>query len=425
MKTNQEKPKKDDAHVVSLDEAQSKPEMLRVDASELKTDLREVVRNTVEETLNGLLEGEAEQICNAGHYERNDQREAHRSGKYERKLMTQAGEVTLSVPKLKGASFETQIIERYKRRESSVEESLVEMYLAGVSVRRVEDITEALWGERVSPSSISRLNEQIYERIDEWRERPLSEKYPYVFMDGIWLKRSWGGQIENISVLIAVGVNEEGRREVLAVREGLKESKESWKELLQNLYQRGVREMRLLVSDAGAGLKSALPEVYPATKQQRCVFHFHKNILDKVPRSQRKEVVVRLQAIHAMEDAEQSKLKAKQVVKWLKEHKLRAAVKVLENGIEETLIYHEFPREHHKSLRTNNMLERIMREIRRRTRVVGSFPDGKSALMLVCARLRHIALKSWPEGRAYLDIKRLQEQDLEQQNRLTTSNLES
>ena len=412
---NKEEPKKDDERVVSLEEAVAKPELIRVDASELKTDLREVVRNTVEETLNGLLEGEAEQICNAGRYERSGKREAHRSGNYERKLMTQAGEVTLQVPKLKGASFETQIIERYKRRESSVEESLVEMYLAGVSVRRVEDITEALWGERVSPSSISRLNEQIYERIDEWRERPLSEKYPYVFMDGIWLKRSWGGQVENISVLVAIGVNEHGMREVIAVEEGLKESKEAWMGLLRGLYKRGVREMRLVVSDAGGGLKAALPEVYPQTKQQRCVFHFHKNILDKVPKSQMKEVVPRLQAIHAMEDAEKAKAKAMEIIEWLRERKLNGAAKVLSEGIDESLIYHQFPREHHKSLRTNNMLERIMKEIRRRTRVVGSFPDGKSALMLVCARLRHIATKKWPESRCYLDIKRLKEQDLEQQ----------
>ncbi len=411
---NREEPKKDDERVVSPEEENAKPELIRVDASELKTDLREVVRNTVEETLNGLLEGEAEQICNAGRYERNGEREAHRSGKYQRKLMTQAGEVTLEVPKLKGASFETQIIERYKRRESSVEESLVEMYLAGVSVRRVEDITEALWGERVSPSSISRLNEQIYERIDEWRQRPLAESYPYVFMDGIWLKRSWGGQVENISVLVAIGVNEEGRREVIAVEEGLKESKEAWLELLRGLYSRGVKQMRLVVSDAGAGLKYALPEVYPATKQQRCVFHFHKNILDKVPKSQMKEVIPRLQAIHAMEDAQKAKEKALEIVQWLKDNKLKAAAKVLAEGIDESLIYHQFPREHHKSLRTNNMLERIMKEIRRRTRVVGSFPDGKSALMLVSARLRHIATKKWPEGRCYLDIKRLREQDMEQ-----------
>ncbi|MFC5050069.1 IS256 family transposase [Rubritalea spongiae] len=397
--------------------ASAKSEMIRIDASELKNDLQGLVRGTVEDTLNGLLDKEAEMICKAGRYQRSDSRQAQRNGKYESKLVTQAGEVKLQVPKLRGASFETQIIERYRRRESSVEESLVEMYLAGVSVRRVEDITEALWGERVSPSSISRLNEKIYEQIEDWRTRPLEESYPYVFMDGIWLKRSWGGQVENISVLIAVGVNEQGRREVIGVSEGLKESTESWKQLLQSLWQRGVKSMRLVVSDAGAGLKSALPEVYPHAKQQRCVFHFHRNILDAVPRAKREEVAVRLKAIHAMESAAASLEKARLIIAWLREQKLSKAARILEKGIEETLEYHRFPREHHRSLRTNNMLERIMKEIRRRTRVVGSFPDGKSALMLVCARLRHISSKSWPEERSYLDMARLREIDVEDEHK--------
>lgn len=281
-------------------------------------------------------------------------------------------------------------------------------------MRRVEDITEALWGERVSPSSISRLNEQIYERIDAWRERELAESYSYVFLDGIWLKRSWGGEVQNLSVLVAIGVNEAGAREVLAVEEGLKESRESWKALLQSLWKRGVRRMRLVVSDAIAGLQSVLPEIYPEARHQRCVFHFHRNILDKVPRNQREEVAARLKAIHAMESAQSARNKAQEIIGWLQEKKLTAAAKILETGIEQTLEYYRFPREHQRSLRTNNMLERIMKEIRRRTRVVGSFPDGKSALMLVSARLRYIATKKWPEGRVFLDMKRLQEQDMEQ-----------
>ena len=342
-----------------------------------------------------------------------DRRSAHRNGYYERGLETAAGKVTLKVPKLRGASFETQIIERYRRREASVEESLVEMYLAGVSVRRVEDITEALWGTRVSPSTVSQLNQKIYERIDQWRERPLNQRYVYAYLDGLWLKRSWGGEVENVSILVAIGVNEQGFREVLGVVEGMSEDKESWKGLLQDLYRRGLKKIDLVISDKSAGLLEVLPEVYPAAKWQRCVFHFHKNILSKVPRNKRAEVIPMLKAIQAQEDVDSAREKALAVAEKLKSMRLESAAKILTGGIDEALTYHQFPREHHRSIRTNNMLERIMKEIRRRTRVVGSFPDGRSALMLASARLRYIASKAWSDSRKYMDMTRLEEEKLE------------
>jgi putative transposase len=384
-------------------------EVVRIDFNNLKRDLSGFVRGTVEEALNGLLEAEAEGICSAGRYERSNERQAHRSGHYQRHLETGAGKVRLKVPKLRGATFETQIIERYRRREASVEESLVEMYLAGVSVRRVEDITEALWGTRVSPSTVSELNQKIYTRIDQWRQRPLRSRYVYAYLDGLWLKRSWGGEVENVSILVALGVNEYGFREVIGVTEGMTEDKESWKGLLSDLYRRGLREIDLVISDKASGLIESLPEVYPETKWQRCVFHFHKNILHRVPRGKREEVAAMLKAIHAQESAQSAQNKADQVCEQLRLLKLGAAASTLAEGIHETVTYYAFPREHHRSIRTNNMLERIMKEIRRRTRVVGSFPDGKSALMLACARLRYVASKSWSDNRVYLDMKKLQQ----------------
>ncbi len=179
-----------------------------------------VVRSTVEETLNALLDAEADHLCGARKYERTEGRKDTRAGSYDRHLQTKAGEVTLTVPKLRSLPFETAIIERYRRRESSVEEALIEMYLAGVSVRRVEDITQALWGTRVSASTVSDLNQKIYGKIDEWRERPLVGEFPYVFLDGLWLKRSWGGEVKNVSVLVAIGVAQSGYREILGVSEG-------------------------------------------------------------------------------------------------------------------------------------------------------------------------------------------------------------
>ena len=167
--------------------------VVRIDDERIKEHLGNIVRSSVEETLNGLLDAEADRLCNAGRYERSEGRRDFRSGTYSRKLQTQAGEVTLKVPKLRQQTFETAIIEGYRRRESSVEEALVEMYLAGVSVRRVEDITEALWGTRVSPSTVSRLNQKIYEQIETWRNKPIEGSHPYLYLDGIVLKRTWAG----------------------------------------------------------------------------------------------------------------------------------------------------------------------------------------------------------------------------------------
>ena len=169
-----------------------------------------MVRGSVEETLNELLEKEAESLTQAARYERSEARQGYRSGHYDRSLTTTSGDVTLHVPRLKGVSFETAIIERYRRRESSVEEALIEMYLAGVSVRRVEDITEALWGSKVSPATISELNKKAYVHIEDWRNRPLQGgHYPYVYVDGIYLRRNWGGEYENVAVLVAIAVNVE------------------------------------------------------------------------------------------------------------------------------------------------------------------------------------------------------------------------
>ena len=207
----------------------------------IKGQLKELVRGSVEETLNELLEKEAESLTQAARYERSEARQGYRSGHYDRNLTTTSGDVTLHMPRLKGVSFETAIIERYRRRESSVEEALIEMYLAGVSVRRVEDITEALWGSKVSPATISELNKKAYVHIEDWRNRPLQGgRYPYVYVDGIYLRRNWGGEYENVAVLVAIAVNEDGFREVLGAAEGMKEDKASWVSFFQWLRGRGL-----------------------------------------------------------------------------------------------------------------------------------------------------------------------------------------
>ncbi len=240
--------------------------VVQIDEGRIQAHLDEVVRATVEETLNGLLDAEADRLCGARKYERTEGRKDTRAGSYDRQLQTKAGEVTLTVPKLRNLPFETAIIERYRRRESSVEEALIEMYLAGVSVRRVEDITQALWGTRVSASTVSDLNQKIYGKINEWRERPLVGDFPYVFLDGLWLKRSWGGEVKNVSVLVAIGVAQSGYREILAVSEGAKEDTASWTNFLREMNQRGLKGVELFVSDKCLGLVENLADFFPEAR---------------------------------------------------------------------------------------------------------------------------------------------------------------
>jgi putative transposase len=388
--------------------------VIRVDEQELRGHLDEVVRASVEETLNSMLDAEADRLCQAKRYERTADRVDTRAGSYERKLTTKAGQVKLKVPRLRSLPFETQIIERYRRRESSVEEALMEMYLAGVSVRRVEDITEALWGTRVSPSTVSELNQQLYERIEAWRNQPIMARFAYVYLDGIWLKRSWGGEVKNVAVLVAIGVDQDGYRQILGVVEGAKEDAASWRQFLRHLKERGLAGVELVVSDKCLGLVEALVEFYPEASWQRCMVHWFRNVLTAIPTGKAREVVAMLKAIHAQEDRIAAEKKAVDVVAKLHEMKLAKAAHVVEEGVSETLSYMAFPREHWLRIRTNNPLERIMREIRRRTRVVGAFPDGNCALMLVAARLRYVAGTRWGT-RKYLDMTRLKEYERDEQ----------
>lgn len=393
---------------VSEKGAEGQAGIIKINEEKIHGHLDEMVRSTVEETLNGMLEAEAEALVGAGRYERTDGRRDTRAGHYERNLDTKAGRVRLKMPKLRKLTFETAIVERYRRRESSVEEALIEMYLAGVSVRRVEDITEALWGTRVSSGTVSRLNQKIYGKIEQWRMRPIEGEHPMVYLDGISMKRTWAGEVRNVSILVAIAVNREGYREVLGVAEGAKEDKESWTNFLRYLKDRGLKGVRLFISDKCLGLIEVLADFYPEARWQRCVVHWYRNVLTAVPRGKAKEVAAMLKAIHAQEDLEAAREKVKAVTEKLEEMRLAKAARIVREGAEETLTYMSFPREHWLRIRTNNPLERILKEVRRRTRVVGAFPDGQSALMLVAARLRHIAGTRWGT-KAYLNMKRLEE----------------
>ena len=385
-------------------------QILQVDQAMLETTLDRMVRKSVEETLNAMLDAEADEITGAARYERSGERKAYRAGHYERDLTVKAGKMSLKVPKLKGAVFESAVIERYRRREESVEEALIDMYLAGVSTRQVDDVSQLLWGDRMPSQTLSDKLKKVYADIDEWRGRPLEQDYPYLFMDGVWHKRCWGGSVENVSILVAVGVGMDGRREVLSVAEGMKEDSESWREFIKGMLARGLKGVRLVTGDRCAGLVAAVNELLPGARYQRCMVHFERNILAKVNPKNRDWAADALKAIFSMESRDKALEKAESVAKDMEARKLKEAAKCLREGIGETTTYllDDYPREHRRRIRTNNMIERLNREITRRTRVVGSFPDGRSALMLICARVRYVTSSEW-STRRYLDMSRLGE----------------
>ena len=394
------------------DTTKSMSKVIRIDESEIRSHLDEVVRGTVEETLNAMLDAEADEMCHAQRYEHSPDRVDTRAGSYKRKLHTKAGEVEVKVPKLRKHTFETAIIERYRRRDISIEEAIVQMYLAGVSVRRVEDVTEALWGTRVSSGTVSNLNKKVDKHIERWRTQKIEGDDAYVYLDGIVLKRSWGGDVKNVSVLAAIGVDSDGYRRILGVSEGYKEDKAGWLGFLKELKERGLTGVRLMISDACLGLVESIAEVFPDADWQRCAVHFYRNVFSHVPRGKVREVAAMLKAIHAQENREAAESKSKDVIKKLQAMKLKAAAELVEGSVHETLAYYGYPPQHWLKIKTNNPMERLLKEARRRTKVVGAFPDGNSALMLVAARLRHVSSTHWGT-RKYMNMKRLNEMDQE------------
>src|SRR5947209_16998480 len=323
----------------TMDENSTKDlgQVVRIDDERVRDYLRNVVRGSVEETLNAMLEAEAEQLCNAGRYERTEARRDTRAGSHRRKLATQAGEVTLKVPKLRQQTFETAIIERYRRRESSVEEALIEMYLAGVSVRRVEDITEALWGTRVSPATVSNLNKKIYAKIEAWRNRRIEGEHPYLYLDGIVMKRTWAGEVRNVSLLVASAVNSEGYREILGICEGAKEDKSGWSAFLRHLVDRGLTGVQLIISDACRGLIESAAEYLPEARWQRCMVHFYRNVFSHVPATRVRDVSHMLKAIHGQESLEAANQKATVIVNDLRAANMNKAAELVEQCVHETM----------------------------------------------------------------------------------------
>ncbi len=374
---------------------------------DVKLDVEARVRQGVKAVLEEVLQEEMTQHLGAGYRELTPTRRGERNGHYVRNLLTSAGKIErLEVPRDREGEFVTEVFERYKRMTGDVEEAVLEMYLSGISVRKIAGVTEALSRVKVGKDAVSRIARRLEEEHKEWRERSLEEKaYPYLYLDATYLKVRWGPRVTNMALLACVGVDEEGFREVLAVEVAGTEKGAAYVSLLRGLLDRGLKGVRLVVSDDHEGIKAAVSGELPGAEWQRCVVHFERNVLSHVPASSMGEVAKDLEAIFKVRRTKTAKALAEEFVELYGKH-FSKAVMVFEAGIEDALTYLHYPGSHHAKLRTTNMLERLFKEVKRRTRVVGVFPNETSASTLAT----EIALRSSEEWalRRYLTIDALE-----------------
>ncbi|MFN9920984.1 MAG: IS256 family transposase [Acidobacteriota bacterium] len=374
------------------------------------------MKQLVQEVLQQVLEAEMDETLQAGKSERNASRLGYRSGHYGRSLVTRVGKIELRVPQDRQGRFRTEVFERYQRSEKALVGALTEMYVQGVSTRKVKAITEELCGHEFSASTISRLNQQLDEELKKFAGRRLEEDYPYLIVDARYEKVREDGVIRSRAVLIAIGVNWDGRRCVLGVELANRESASSWKEFLLDLKKRGLRGVELAVSDDHAGLRKAIAEVLPEAAWQRCYVHFLRNALDHLPRKADDDCLMELRWLYDRRDLDEAR---RDLAAWLKKWEPRYAklCQWVEDNIEQTLTFYRLPLAHHKHLKSTNMLERVNEELKRRTLVVRIFPNAESCLRLVRALAIEIH-EDWVEAIRYLNMTQLSDHRKEQLRKL-------
>jgi len=347
--------------------------------------------------------------------ERTPNRNGYRSGYYSRTLVTRVGKLELRVPQDRQGRFRTEVFERYQRSEKALVGALAEMYIQGVSTRKVKEITEQLCGHEVSAATVSRVNKSLDEELEKFAHRRLEEEYPYLVLDARYEKVREDAVIRSQAVQVAIGINREGRRCVLAVELANRESATSWRDFLGKLKQRGLRGVELVVTDDHAGLKQAIPEVLPEAVWQRCYVHFLRNALDYLPRKAHDDCLVELRWLYDRHDVAQARQDlALWLAKW--QAKYPKLCNWVEAHIEETFAFYRLPAEHHKHMKSTNMLERLNQELKRRTLVVRIFPNAASCLRLVRALAVEIH-EDWIEATRYLNMELLAEHQREQLRR--------
>jgi len=370
------------------------------------------IRCLVQQVVQEVLEADMDEAIGAQKSERTETRVGYRAGYYTRTLVTRVGKLVLRVPQDRQGRFRTEVFERYQRSEKALVSALAEMYVQGVSTRKVKEITEELCGHEFSAATISRVTSRLDDELERFAKRRLEEEYPYLVLDARYEKIRQDGVIQSQAVQVAIGINWEGRRCVLAVELANRESGSSWKEFLLALKQRGLRGVICVVSDDHAGLRAAIPEVLPEASWQRCYVHFLRNALDHLPRKKDDDCLTELRWIYERRNVEEAR---RDLAAWLTKWDSRYAKLCdwAEAMIAETLTFYRLPQQHHKHLKSTNMLERINQELKRRTLVVRIFPNQASCLRLIRALAVEIH-EDWVEAIRYLNMEVLKEQLKEQ-----------
>jgi len=373
----------------------------RPTSDEIRLDLNGVIRGAVRVALELVLEEEIREIVGAGRYARALGRKDTRNGSYLRTLVTAFGPVDLTVPRSRENGSAGAVLGRYGRRSEEIDDAITSAYVHGVSTRNMEKVTQALMGESVSRSTVSRITKALDERVEALRKAPIEAPIVYLYLDATFLDARWARTVENVSALVAYGVGEDGKRCLLGITIGPQESEESWADLLQQLVDRGLHGVRLVISDAHAGLARAVRRFLPEARHQRCVVHLERNVLAKVPHRLSGRVGRELSRIFDAESPKIAKQRLDHFVAGLG-RQVPEAVEVLVNGFIAATQFFLFPKAHWRRIRSSNGLERLHGEIKRRIRSVGAFPDRASALRLITAVA--IEVTSVWAARQYLDM---------------------
>ena len=362
------------------------------------------------EALQEVLEAEMSEALGAGPGERTEGRRGYRAEYYSRGLVTRIGKLELRVPRDRDGRFSTELFARYQRSEKALVSALAEMYVQGVSTRKVKAITEELCGHTFSASTISRINASLDGMLRRVAERRLDEAYPYLILDARYEKVRLDGVIQSQAVFVAIGINGDGRRQVLGVELSNRESRSSWATFVTGLKARGLHGVEFVVSDDHAGLKWAVAELLPEAVWQRCYVHFLRNALDYLPRKADDDCRQELRWLYDRRDLKEAQ---QDLQAWLQRWAQRypRLTDWVEAQIGETLNSCRLPRQHHEHLKSTNLLERLNEEIKRRTPVVRIFPNPASCLRLIralCAETH----EAWLEDHRYLNMEFLKEQSL-------------
>jgi putative transposase len=364
----------------------------------------DLVREMLSFAAERLMEAEVQARTGAAHGTRDPARQVQRNGYRERGWETRAGRIELEIPRLRRGSYFPSFLEPRRTAEKALTAVIQEAYIHGVSTRAVDDLVRAMGGSGISKSEVSRLVEEIDGRVNAFLSRPLEGEWPYVWIDATYVKAREGGRIVSTATIIAVGVNTDGRREVLGVATGPSEAEVFWKGFLRSLADRGLRGVKLVIADDHKGLRAAAAKVFHATLQ-RCRVHWMRSALAHLPAQQRPAVTAMLKTIFAQESAAEARAQWDSVAGALRERAPKLAG-LMDEAREDVLAYTAFPKEHWPQIASTNPLERLNGEVKRRSDVVGIFPNPAAIIRLVGALMLE-QNDEWAVGRRYMTLESL------------------